>query len=44
MLGNSFKEYARVYNLYLSSDICENVVNSDSTLVLSGNFLVFFFL
>eukprot|EP00828_Plagiopyla_frontata_P006284 TRINITY_DN12717_c0_g1_i2.p1 TRINITY_DN12717_c0_g1~~TRINITY_DN12717_c0_g1_i2.p1 ORF type:complete len:186 (+),score=21.46 TRINITY_DN12717_c0_g1_i2:371-928(+) len=35
MLGNSFKEYARVYNLYLSSDICENVVNSDSTLVLS---------
>ena len=36
MLGTSFKEYSEIYNLYLSNNICVNVVNSDPTLVLSG--------
>ena len=41
MLGNSFEDFSRIYNVYLSNNICENVVNSDTTLALSGNFNLF---
>lgn len=40
MLGNSFKEYSEIYTLLLSSNLCDKITNSESSLVLSGNFFL----